>query len=187
MVAIEQKNKLHPHKFTLMVAIGSMIMMFGGFTSAYIVKRNQPKWQTFELPAEFWFSTIAIIASSITVMLAVKAFKARQMPRYRTLMLATLLLGIAFVILQYMGFVAMYKQGFTLQASASYAFLYVIVGLHALHVLGGVVALAVLTARAYSPQRRNYSSIPVEVAALYWHFVDGLWICLLYTSPSPRD
>ena len=63
-VAMEQRKKIHPHKFTLWVGIGSLLMMFAGLTSAYIVKRNLANWQTFDLPQFFWYSTVAILLSS---------------------------------------------------------------------------------------------------------------------------
>src|SRR3954468_20282992 len=95
-VAIEQRNRIHPHKFTLWVGIGSILMMFAGLTSAYIVKRNQANWTTFELPVAFWYSTPAIILSSITITLATRAFKERLMTRYRTLTVITMILGLVF-------------------------------------------------------------------------------------------
>lgn len=176
--AVHTKQKMHPHKFNLWVAIGSMIMMFAGLTSAYIVKRNQAGWQTYDMPAVFWISTALILISSLTVHLSLKAFRVREMARYRWLMLTTLVLGVLFVITQYLGFSAFWDSGNTLQASVSYSFLYVIVGLHALHVAGGILALLFMVISSYSRAKRNYSSVPVEVAATYWHFVDILWIYL---------
>lgn len=178
-VAIKQNNRIHPHKFVLWVAIGSIIMMFAGLTSAYIVKRNQPKWQSFDIPWQFWASTAVILISSLTMMLAVKAFKQREIPKYRALLAASSVLGIVFTVLQVMGFQKLISLGQTMQANASYGFIYVLVGLHALHVLGGVIALIVLSAKAFSTRKKVFSSVPVEVMATYWHFVDFLWIYLL--------
>ena len=79
-------------------------MMFAGFTSAYIVKRNQANWQTFDLPQFFWYSTVAILLSSATIFLAEKAFKQRQMKKYRSLLSATVLLGVLFIVFQVLGF-----------------------------------------------------------------------------------
>jgi cytochrome c oxidase subunit III len=162
-VSIEKKQKLHPHKFTLWVAIGSILMMFAGLTSAYIVKRNQANWQTFELPLTFWYSTAVMLASSATIWLAKSSFLKREMSRYRSLMAATMLLGFLFVALQIIGFNQLWSIGITLQASVSYSFLYVIVGLHALHVIGGVIALIVMSAMAFNSSKRNYSIVPVDV------------------------
>lgn len=178
-VAIAPKNKLHPHKFTLWVGIGSILMMFAGLTSAYVVKRNQANWTSFEWPAMFWYSTVAILLSSLTLYLALKAFKQRAMGKYRQLMLATLLLGLLFIVMQVIGFKQLWDAGLTLQANVAYSFLYVIVGLHALHVVGGIITLIVMSLRAFSQKVRTYSSLPVELISTYWHFVGILWLYLL--------
>lgn len=176
---IKPKNKIHPHKFTLWVGIGSIVMMFAGLTSAYIVKRNQANWQTFDIPIAFWYSTILILISSLTLHLSLKYFKEREMKKYRMLMLTTLILGALFIVTQYFGFKSFWNSGMTLQAGVSFSFLYVIVGLHALHVIGGVLALIVMSLKAFSTKTRNYSVVPVELICTYWHFVDILWVYLL--------
>ncbi|MGC4101167.1 cytochrome c oxidase subunit 3 [Ferruginibacter sp.] len=178
-VVMEQRKKIHPHKFTLWVGIGSILMMFAGLTSAYIVKRNQPNWISFNLPHVFWYSTATIVLSSITLFLAAKAFKQREMLRYRSLMTSTIILGVLFVVLQVIGFKQLWDNGITLYGNVSFSFLYVIVGVHAVHVIGGIIALLVLFAKAFSSKTRIYNAVPVEVASTYWHFVDGLWIYLL--------
>ena len=94
-------------------------------------------------------------------------------------MVATLLLGVLFIGVQLLGFKELWAKGITLQANVSYSFLYVIVGLHAAHVIGGVIALIVNFAKAFSTKTRNYDSVPVELVSTYWHFVDILWIYLL--------
>jgi cytochrome c oxidase subunit III len=179
-IVSEQKQKrIHPHKFTLWVAIGSIIMMFAGLTSAFIVKSNQVGWKSVALPKVFWISTAVIITSSITVQMALRSFKNREMNRYRMLIGLTLLLGVAFVALQWMGFRELWAQQITFKGSGAGQFLYVIFGLHAIHVIGGVIALTVMFIKAYVGKTKLYSSVPVEVAATYWHFVDALWIYLL--------
>jgi cytochrome c oxidase subunit III len=176
---MEQRKRIHPHKFTLWVGIASIVMMFAGFTSAYIVKRNQVNWITFDLPVMFWFSTLVIIISSVTLYISNQAFKQREMAKYRGLVVATLLLGIIFVIMQGIGFNQLWMKGITLTKNVSFSFLYVIVGLHALHVIGGIVALIILFAKAFSGKVRNYDIVPLEVISTYWHFVDALWVYLL--------
>ena len=178
-VAMEQRKKIHPHKFTLWVGIGSILMMFAGLTSAYIVKRNQANWVTFDLPQAFWYSTAAILISSGTVYLALQSIKQREMARYRRLMAGTVLLGVLFIVLQTLGFEQLWSKGITLQANVSYSFLYVIVGLHAIHVISGVIALVVIFAKGFNRRTRSYGSLPVELVSTYWHFVDLLWVYLL--------
>lgn len=176
----DRGKRIHPHKFTLWVAIGSIIMMFAGLTSAYIVKSNQASWQEIEMPQIFWFSTGAILLSSLTVQMALRSFKQREMNRYRQLMAVTVVLGAAFVVLQWMGFQQLWISGIQFRGVAGAGqFLFVIFGLHALHVLGGVIALMVMFVKAFFGKSKTYSSIPVEVMSTYWHFVDVLWIYLM--------
>lgn len=173
-----KKRTVHPHKFTLWVAMASIVMMFAGLTSAYIVKSNQPNWEVIETPVEFIYSTVVILLSSFTVQWALRSFKQREMSRYRLLLAITGLLGLAFVALQYLGFQWMWENGVRFQGSGAGQFLYIIAGLHGLHVLGGVVALFVIILRAFVGSVQNYNPVPVEIMATYWHFVDILWIYL---------
>ena len=177
-----QRKKIHPHKFTLWVAIGSMIMMFAGLTSAYIVKRSQANWVMVEIPWMFWLSTATILLSSLTMHLALKSFKERRMQAYRKFMVLTAILGIGFLVLQVAGFQAYRSMDIRLVgagSNASHSFLLAIAGMHGLHVLGGVIALTFMAVKAISSRKRSYDSVPVEVVATYWHFVDILWIYLI--------
>lgn len=180
-VSSNQRNRIHPHKFTLWVAMGSLIMMFAGMTSAYIVRSNQANWLEFPLPGIFWYSTFVIVLSSLTMHLALKAFKAREMQRYRTLITITVLLGLGFAVLQFLGFKDLQGHGVQLLwqgSNPSASFLAIITGLHVLHVVGGIVALLVIFFRAYSLRSKTYNTVPVEIVSTYWHFVDILWIYL---------
>ena len=174
----EQRKKIHPHKFTLWVALGSIIMMFAGLTSAYVVKRDQPGWTSFFIPRAFWYSTAVILVSSVTIQMALRAFRDREMLRYRTLLTTTAVLGIVFVLLQWLGFRTIWDSGINFHGSGGGQFLYIIAGLHAVHVLGGIVPLVVMVGRAYATKTRSYNSVPVELMSTYWHFVDLLWLYL---------
>ncbi len=175
-----QRDRIHPHKFTLWVAIGSIVMMFAGLTSAYIVKSGGVGWHEVKTPGIFWVSTATLILSSITVQAAMRSFKQRNMTAFRGLFLATLLLGVAFIVMQWIGFNWLWDRGVKFEGSSGAGqFLYIIFGLHALHVLGGMVALLVLFLRNALGKTRSYSSVPLEIMSTYWHFVDLLWIYLL--------
>jgi cytochrome c oxidase subunit III len=179
-VTNQQQNKLHPHKFTLWVAIASILMMFAGLTSAFIVKSNLVGWRQIDMPKVFWVSTAVIVLSSVTIQWALRSFRQRDRRAYRLLIAVTFILGILFIALQWIGFSDLWKQGVTLKGvSGAGQFLYVIFGLHALHVIGGVITLMVMFIKAFFGKTKLYSSVPVEVAATYWHFVDILWIYLL--------
>jgi len=180
VVSEPQRKKIHPHKFTLWIAIGSIIMMFAGLTSAYIVKSNQASWHNIEMPQLFWYSTGVILASSLAMQMGLRSFKQREMNNYRLLVGLTAALGIVFIILQWFGFRQLWETGIQFKGSSgSGQFLYVIAGLHALHVLAGVVALLIMFVKAFFGKVKLYGSTPVELMATYWHFVDILWIYLL--------
>lgn len=186
-------RKIHPHKFSLWVAMGSISMMFAGLTSGYMVREAQGNWRYFSLPPVFWYSTIVIILSSITIYLGTKAFKNRQMSRYRSLLLITLLLGCGFCALQWLGFYQLYHLGQAIRINGqtlnevstvrvdgnpSESFLFIIAGLHIAHILGGIVALAITYLRSFRTQIKVYNSTGLEIVGGYWHFVDALWIYL---------
>ena len=189
----KQSKKIHPHKFAMWVAMGSISMMFAGLTSAYIVRESQGNWRYYTLPQTFTLSTVAILLSSITFFFAIKSFKKREMPKFRWLMIATLFLGLGFGALQYAGFYQLYHQvqairmnGETLKQVAtvringnpSESFLFIIAGLHLLHLLGGIIALLIVFYRAFRTRVKTYNATGLEIVAGYWHFVDILWLYL---------
>jgi cytochrome c oxidase subunit III len=175
---VDQNKKIHPHKFILWVGIGSIIMMFAGLTSAYIVKREQPGWTSYTTPIAFYYSSAVMLISSLTIYLAGKSFQERRIVRYKKLVAATAILGMIFILLQYLGFRHLWVTGTTLHGSGAGQFLYIIAGLHALHVFGGVIALLTLWVKSRNTRIRSYNAVPVDVVSTYWHFVDLLWIYL---------
>jgi cytochrome c oxidase subunit 3 len=190
--ATNERRKVHPHKFALWLALGSIAMMFAGLTSAYIVRMAQGNWRMFEMPATFYASTGVILLSSITMVMGLSAFKARKMPQYRTLITVTLVLGILFGVLQSLGFYQLYhtpqalllEDGRTIMQTVrvagnpSESFLFIICGLHLAHILGGIVALLLVFLKAYRKRVKVYNATGLEIVATYWHFVDVLWIYL---------
>lgn len=173
-----ERRKIHPHKFALWVAMGSISMMFAGLTSAYIVREAQGNWVYYKLPFIFWVSTAVILLSSVTIQMGVRAFKNREMPKYRNLISLTLVLGLLFGLLQYIGFRQLYANNIRVDGNPSESFLFIITGLHLLHILGGVIALLIVFFRAFRTRIKVYNATGLEVVASYWHFVDVLWIYL---------
>jgi cytochrome c oxidase subunit 3 len=110
--------------------------------------------------------------------MAVSEFRQRKMSKYKNLITITLVLGCLFIIMQGLAFSQLWISGITLEGSGSAPFMYIIFGLHGLHVLGGIIALIVMFAQAFNARRRSYNPVPVEVISTYWHFVDILWIYL---------
>jgi cytochrome c oxidase subunit 3 len=176
-----RRNTIHPLKFTLWVGIGAIIMMFAAFTSAFIVRRSAGNWYEFKLPDIFFVNTAVILLSSFTLHWSYTAFKKGQESLYKTLLVVTAALGLAFVVLQYKGWEAMNAIGATFTINPSSSFIYLISGVHAAHVLGGVAALIVAMVHAFvlpfkPTQRRR---LRFELVVQYWHFVDILWVYLV--------
>jgi cytochrome c oxidase subunit 3 len=178
---MEANNKIHPYKMLLWVGLGSIVMMFAGLTSAYIVKKSQANWLEFELPNLFYFSTIVILVSSFTIQMAVKKAKAGETAQYRGFLSLTAILGLTFIILQLRGFQALELNNVALtgaRSNSAGSFLLVITGLHLLHLLAGVIALVYISIKSVATKSSANQVLPVELAATYWHFVDILWIYL---------
>lgn len=193
MQPVRERRKIHPQKFMMWLAMGSMSMTFAGLTSGYMVREAQGNWRYFDLPGVFWYSTVAIMLSSITMFLAVKAFKSREMPKFKMLITVTLLLGIVFGALQYTGFYQLYHVAqlvkingnvlneatpVRVSGNPSESFLFIIAGLHLAHLLGGIIALLIVFYRAFRKKVKTYNATGIEIAASYWHFVDILWLYL---------
>ena len=176
--ATPQRKKIHPQKFMLWVAMASIVMMFAGLTSAYMVREAQGNWVFYRLPFVFNISTVTIIASSVTMALGLRAFKKRQMPKFKILITATLILGVLFGVLQFIGFNILYDNNIRVDGNPSGSFLFIIAGLHLLHILGGIIALLIVFFRAFRKRVKIYNATGLEIVSTYWHFVDVLWIYL---------
>lgn len=178
MITVTERKKIHPQKFALWIAMASIVMMFAGLTSGYIVRKAQGNWVMYHLPSMFYVSTVTILLSSATIFMGLKAFKKREMPKYKMLITTTLVLGILFGVFQYVGFQQLYSTNIRLDGNPSESFLFIIAGLHLLHIAGGIVALLFVFFRAFRKKVKEYSSTGLEIVSAYWHFVDVLWIYL---------
>jgi len=175
---IKNNNRFHPLKFGLWLGIASIIMLFAALTSAYIVRKSQGNWTEFKLPGIFWLNTLVIILSSITMQWAVRSFRNFKEATYKIALSVTLLLGITFLIGQYMGWAALGDRGIYLNGNPSGSFVYVISGVHAAHILGGLVIILIILIKALVKPFNPNKLVNVQMMATYWHFVDVLWIYL---------
>lgn len=176
-----RKTKLNPQKFALWVGMASILMMFAGWTSAYIVKNAAGNWLEFALPNAFYISTAVILLSSVTLQFSYIGYKKQNEKMYKVLLPVTLILGFVFIAFQYVGWMELFNSGVDLKGNVSGSFTYLITGAHALHVLGGIAALIVAMVHAlslkfrYTEKRKNR----FELVLQYWHFVGVLWVYLL--------
>ena len=132
-------SRIHPHKFALWISMASILMMFAAFTSAYIVRQAAGNWLEFPLPNIFFISTIVILVSSMTIQKSYSSFVNGNEGSYKTMLFVTFILGLAFVVLQYLGWQELFSMGVDFNGNPSGSFLYVITGVHSAHVLEPVL------------------------------------------------
>lgn len=177
-VAVKNDNRFHPLKFALWLGIASIIMLFAALTSAYIVRKAQGNWTEFRMPVIFWINTLIIILSSFTMKRAVKYFRELKESAYKIALTITFLLGVCFLIGQYMGWLALENIGIYINGNPSGSFVYVISGVHAAHIVGGLLIMLFSLIRALVKPFNPNRLVNVQMMATYWHFVDVLWIYL---------
>ncbi|MFD0761810.1 heme-copper oxidase subunit III [Lutibacter aestuarii] len=165
----------------LWVSMISMVMMFAGLTSAYVVSRKRSDWVSFDLPNAFYTSTILIVLSSITFILAKNFIKKNNYKLTSTFLITTLLLGIGFIFFQFQGFNELFDAGFVFageQSTVKSSFIYGITLAHLAHIAAGIVVLLVVIFNHFNKKYSSKDSLGLELGAIFWHFVDILWIYL---------
>ena len=178
----EEKKINRAKKNMLWFGIISLTMSFAGLTSAYVVSKERPDWITaFEIPQAFYVSLVLIIVSSITIHLALKKIRKAQNKLGMFLLISTFLLGVLFVIFQFVGFSEIIQNGYNFTgptSSITTSFIYLVVLLHVAHVFAGLISLLVVIYNHYKLKYENGKTLGVELAATFWHFVDVVWIYL---------
>lgn len=168
-------------KSMLWVSLISMVMFFAGLTSAYVISMQREDWVSFDLPVAFYTSTIMIILSSITLFLSHKFLKKDNLSTSFLLLIFTFLLGLAFVWFQYVGFNELKSSGLYFtgpESTVSTSFIIGITFMHVLHLIAGVIVLLVVIYNHYKKKYSSADTLGFELGAIFWHFVDVLWIYL---------
>ena len=159
------------------LAIVSITMMFLAFTSAYIV--NRAKSFPIIVPPILWVSTAVILGCSLAIELARRALRRRFESKFLRWMWGTLGLGLVFLVAQVMAWRQLTASGFYINTNQHSFYAYTLTALHGLHLIGGLLALAYVIWRVW---RGNWTAlrrrVSVDATAVYWHFLDGLWIYL---------
>jgi cytochrome c oxidase subunit 3 len=149
----------------MLLALAAISMMFIGLTSAYVVNQGLgPLWKQVQMRPLIWINTVVLLFSSYTME------RARRVSSVKWL-IGTLFLGLAFLAGQIGVFAELANEGLYLNSGRQASFYYVLTGLHGVHILGGLAALA-WTAMRMKPES-------LELTSIYWHFMDGLWLYLL--------
>src|ERR1700751_2777395 len=158
-------------------ALGGILMFFMALVSAYIVRKDIPNsgWHPLTVPRILWLNTAVLIASSFTLSHARKLLKSNDQQGFRHWWSVTTILGVFFLVGQIIAWQQLRAAGLFLATNPSSSFFYVFTAAHGLHLLGGVLALTWIMFR---PTHRQTKGTATEVAAMYWHFMDGLWVFL---------
>lgn len=166
-------------KQLLWIGMGSILMFFGGLTSAYIVRKPEGNWMEFILPEYFTFSTVIIVLSSI-LLFFVKGQLRKNNSAFQ-LVLSVLLLGLLFTFFQFKGWQQLIAQGVYLTgegSNASGSFLYVLTLAHLVHLFGGLIALLYVTIQSKEKVFTIENSLAIDLTSVYWHFLALLWLFL---------
>ena len=165
-------------KFITWLFIISIVMLFASQTSAYLVRRAEGNWIEFTIPTIFYTSTVVLVLSSVLLHMALVAARRDEFPSVQRYITGALVSGIAFLVMQYYGWLDLQAQGVYLKGNPSGSFFYILSGLHGVHLVSGlgVIIAAFISARRLKIHSK--SLVQLEVCNTYWHFLDLLWVYL---------
>jgi Heme/copper-type cytochrome/quinol oxidase, subunit 3 len=179
----EEEKVIRAKKMMLWFGIVSLTMGFAGWTSAYIVSSKREDWiSDLELPQAFFISTAIIILSSITYWMAKSSIKKENQKQATIFLATTLVLGITFIVLQFIGFSQMLENGYyftgpTSNIKMSYVFL--LAAVHIAHVVAGLITLLVVMVQQLRGKYTSGKMLGLELGATFWHFLDFIWVYLI--------
>ncbi len=175
-------NKLQISMWFILLVV---LMTFGGLIGAYIVLATNKvlEWRPFNLPVQIWISTALILLSSLSYKISQKYFFKEDQAKAKTWLLVTTALGGVFIASQILAWFALMQSGISVYANPYAGFFYILTGVHAAHVLGGICALGYIVLRTWVEtesddelaERKNIS----KIVGWYWHFMDALWLVLV--------
>ncbi len=175
---VEQPISMHPKKFALWLFMVTVLMVFAALTSAYIVRQAEGNWLEYELPEIFWITSGIVLLGSVSVQAAYFAAKKDNFLALRIWMVLTVLLCIAFLVGQWYSWVALVDREVFFVGNPAGSFLYVFTGLHAVHLISGVIFLIIVLISTFRYKVHSQALNTLEMATTYWHFLGGLWLYL---------
>lgn len=162
----------------LWILLSGIFMLFGGFSSSYIVLRGVPAWENVAIPSILWGTTVILLASSVTIELTRRSISKGHKSAAKKWILATGGLGLSFLAGQMFAWQQMVNAGIYLPSTLHSSFLYILTGAHGLHLLGGIGGLTYVLTQTLRNRYTPTNHEPVSLCATYWHFMDGLWVYL---------
>lgn len=170
---------MNPKKFALWLFIGTVVMLFGALTSAFIVMTSERSIIDLQLPSEFLWSTITIVLSSITIHWAYYSAKKDELEKIKLLLSITFVLGLAFLFIQFRAWIDLVAHNaYFVSNEVSSSFIYVLTGLHGLHLISALLFLLVVIVRSFKLKIHAKKLSQIEMCVTYWHFLGGLWVYL---------
>lgn len=168
------------YKLATWIGMGGIVMFFAAMTSAMVVRQGLAgDWQPFSLPPVLYASTVVLLLSSFTVARARHEASSGDPAGLRRWVNISAILGLAFLAGQVLGWQALAVRGIYLASNPASSFYYVLTAGHGAHLLGGIVALGYIWARVRGRRPWPTREAALEAMALYWHFMDVLWIYIL--------
>jgi cytochrome c oxidase subunit 3 len=165
------------------VAIASIVMLFTALISAYIVRSASGNdWHPIAMPKVLWLSTSLILISSVTMEISRRSLRSLNDAGYGRWLIVTVVLGLGFLGSQLMAWRQLVRQGVYIASNPHSSFFYLFTAAHGVHLLGGILALSYLVLRTTRKRDTAEGELrrvgAADAATIYWHFMDGLWICL---------
>jgi cytochrome c oxidase subunit 3 len=176
-ILVREKSR----KGLLYWSIASMVIFFGAFLSYYMVMMHNSNWLVFQLPDIFFLSSSVIVISSITLLISKNALKTNNFKLVSLGLFATLVLGIAFCILQFKAWEYLFAQKIVFAGRSSNvagSILYVITFMHFVHIIAGLIALLVTFIKSTKHQYTSEKHLGFSLCSIFWHFLDILWVIL---------
>jgi cytochrome c oxidase subunit 3 len=179
---VEEAKKpyaMHPKKFAMWLFIATVCMLFAAWTSAYLVKRAETGWAEIELPGQFYINSVIIVISSLTMFWAQWSARRDSLEMVKLALSITTVLGIAFLFGQWIAWTKLValNEHFS-GGNVSHSFLYVLTGIHGLHIVGGVVFLIIVLISTFKYRVHSKNMVKIEMCSTYWHFLGVLWLYL---------
>jgi heme/copper-type cytochrome/quinol oxidase subunit 3 len=180
-------------KLAMWLFLASDCLLFGALITAYVLYRGASL--TGPYPSDVFdiaytsVSSFVLLASSLTMVLALNAAQSRDMGRMRLWLLATAMLGLTFVGGQVYEFTSFYREGLSLSTNLFGTTFFVLTGFHGTHVAVGILMLLSLVGMSSADKLPEDPAFPVEMVGLYWHFVDVVWIVIftvVYLIPTAK-
>ncbi len=175
-----KESAVNPKKFIVWLFIATIVMLFAALTSAYLVKQGEGNWLQFDLPQMFWITSMVIILSGVSMQITYFSAKKDRINNIKLFLTITLILGLVFLVGQYQSWKELIQQDVFFVGNPAGSFIYVLTGLHALHLVSGIIFLLIVLYSAFKFKIHSKNLTQLEMATTYWHFLGALWLYLFF-------